>query len=198
MATTEDSKPSDAPSAEAGTSRRKLITLMTHGLGALLTAVIATGPIAMALDPLIRRKKAAKEGDEGFSRVGSVGRFAVGGAPVRVVLKEDRQDAWLSQPGVPVGSVLVQRTAEAEFRVFSATCPHLGCAVNYIGSDKRFGCPCHRSSFGLDGAKQEPTADGKANPSPRGLDPLEWRIEGGQLAIKWERFQTGTADRVKV
>ena len=58
---------------------------------------------------------------------------------------------------VPVGSalivdgiVLTQPTA-GEFTGFSAVCPHAGCAVSKVDG-ARVLCPCHGSTFGLDGA----------------------------------------------
>lgn len=62
-----------------------------------------------------------------------------------------------STADVPVGSalivdgiVLTQPTA-GEFTGFSAVCPHAGCAVSKVDG-ARVLCPCHGSTFGLDGA----------------------------------------------
>ena len=180
---------------EGEVARRGFIARITLALGGALTAALSAGPIGMLLHPVL---KAGKGGDDGArSAVASAGSFEVGGAPKRVVLKEDRQDAWLRQPGVPVGSILVQRSAEDDFRVFSAVCPHLGCAVGYQSQKKSFLCPCHTSSFTL-GGELLPHADGSPNPAPRGLDPLEWRVQGGQLQVRWVSYKTGTPERVRV
>jgi len=129
--------------------------------------------------------------------VGSVASFTVGTAPRRVVLTEDRQDAWLKQPGVPVGSVLVERRDEATFRVFSAVCPHLGCAVDYKPGKGCFLCPCHTSFFSTDGEVLA-SEDGRPVPAPRGLDPLDWRVNGDQLHVRWVTYKAGVAERVEV
>ncbi len=185
-----------APDA-AELGRRRFLGRLTAGFGALIGAAIAAGPVAMLLTPLRKKPDAGPPIDDGgvWSPAGAVARFAVGAAPERVVLKEDRQDAWLHQPGVPVGSVLVQRLGEADFRVLSATCPHLGCSVRPSGGG--YLCPCHRSSFTVEGGLL-PHADGTPNPAPRGLDPLEWRVRAGTLEVRWVRYRTGTADRVPV
>jgi menaquinol-cytochrome c reductase iron-sulfur subunit len=117
--------------------------------------------------------------------------------PQAVILSEDQTDAWLSRRGVPVGHVLVRRTAADAFAVHSGVCPHLGCSVAFDASGDRFRCPCHRSSFALSG-ELTPNPDGAPNPSPRGLDPLEWRIRDNHLEVRWVRFATGTPDRVPV
>jgi len=164
-------------------------------LGAALTAALSAGPLGMLLHPVLTGGR--DKGDAGWTSVASADSFASGAAPKRIVLKEDRQDAWLRQPGVPVGSVLVQRTGDTDFRVFSAVCPHLGCAVGYQPGQERFLCPCHTSSFTVSG-ELLPHDDGSPNPSPRGLDPLDWRVEGGQLQVRWVAFKTGTSERVRV
>lgn len=58
---------------------------------------------------------------------------------------------------VPVGSALIvddivlTQPVAGEFTGFSAVCPHAGCAVSKVdGAQVR--CPCHGSTFGLDGA----------------------------------------------
>ena len=177
------------------TPRRTFIGRLTLALGGVLTAAISAGPIGMLLHPVLKRQSGSEA--DAWSAVASAASFPVGGAPKRVVLKEDRQDAWLRQPGVPVGSILVQRESDEAFKVFSAVCPHLGCAVGYQAANKRFLCPCHTSSFTLAG-ELLPHADGSPNPAPRGLDPLEWRVQAGQLQVRWVNYKTGTPERVRV
>ncbi len=174
--------------------RRTFAGRLAMVLGGALTAAISAGPIGMLLHAILKRGSGNDSAD--WTAVASAGSFEIGSAPKRVVLKEDKEDAWLRQPGVPVGSVLVQRTGDADFRVFSAVCPHLGCAVGYQASDDRYLCPCHTSSFTLTG-NLLPHADGSPNPAPRGLDPLEWRVQGGRLQVRWVAYKTGTADRVR-
>ena len=180
---------------EGDVPRRTFIARLAMALGGILTAALTVGPIGMLLNPVLTRRKSSGDGD--WNSVASIGSFEVGAGPRRVVLKEDRQDAWLRQPGVPVGSVLVQRTTDADFAVFSAICPHLGCSVSYEQADESFLCPCHSSSFTLTG-ELLPHPDGSPNPAPRALDPLEWRVRGGQLQVRWVAYKTGTSDRVRV
>ncbi|HEU4861782.1 MAG TPA: Rieske 2Fe-2S domain-containing protein, partial [Chitinophagaceae bacterium] len=46
-----------------------------------------------------------------------------------------------------------------ELFVFSATCPHLGCVVQWNADEKTFDCPCHGSRF----SKQGKVINGPAN-----------------------------------
>ncbi|NBH03115.1 Rieske (2Fe-2S) protein, partial [Amycolatopsis sp. SID8362] len=38
-----------------------------------------------------------------------------------------------------------------EVRAVSATCTHLGCRLNLDAPARRLNCPCHRTSFAVDG-----------------------------------------------
>jgi Rieske Fe-S protein len=73
--------------------------------------------------------------------------------------------------------------------VFSAACPHLGCTVD--ATEKGFACPCHGSSWSLNGEKL-------GGPTPRGLDTLESRIDGDTLKVKYQDFKEGTVDKQSV
>jgi cytochrome b6-f complex iron-sulfur subunit len=48
--------------------------------------------------------------------------------------------------------LLVVRTAENEFVALSAICTHAGCTVRYAAAQGDVECPCHGSTFTLDGA----------------------------------------------
>lgn len=53
--------------------------------------------------------------------------------------------------GVIVGEVVVTQAAAGDFKGFSSTCTHAGCAVNEV-VDGTIKCPCHGSRFNLDGS----------------------------------------------
>ena len=53
--------------------------------------------------------------------------------------------------GVIVGDVVVTQPTAGVFKGFSSTCPHRGCAVNKVVNGT-IDCPCHGSTFSLDGA----------------------------------------------
>jgi Rieske Fe-S protein len=62
--------------------------------------------------------------------------------------------------------------------------------VAYDKQTDTFKCPCHNSSFAVDGAIIEPS------PSPRAMDTLESEIVGGEILVKYENFYTGKAEKI--
>jgi len=64
------------------------------------------------------------------------------------------------------GKAAAFRDETGELSVFSATCTHLGCVVQWNGAEKSFDCPCHGSRFGCDGSVL-------TGPATRNLKPLD-------------------------
>lgn len=86
------------------------------------------------------------------------------GALVACAGSGDEPEATRTESGVlattsevPVGSALIvdgivlTQPKAGQFTGFSAVCPHAGCAVSEVDG-ARVLCPCHGSTFGLDGA----------------------------------------------
>ena len=80
-------------------------------------------------------------------------------------------------------SVWVVRKGES-VQLFTAVCPHLGCTVN--AQAEKFVCACHGSYWDASGKRT-------AGPSPRDLDALEHRVEGGVLQVRYQNFRQGIA-----
>ena len=53
--------------------------------------------------------------------------------------------------GLIVGEVVVTQATAGDFKGFSSTCTHAGCALNEV-VDGTIVCPCHGSKFNLDGS----------------------------------------------
>ncbi|MDX1941979.1 MAG: Rieske 2Fe-2S domain-containing protein [Saprospiraceae bacterium] len=51
----------------------------------------------------------------------------------------------------PFGGLAILRLNEDSFKVFSLSCTHLGCTVEWMENNKIFSCPCHGSSFSKEG-----------------------------------------------
>ena len=47
--------------------------------------------------------------------------------------------------------VAVLRNAQGQTRAFDATCPHLGCIVEWNSTEQTWDCPCHGSRFDREG-----------------------------------------------
>ena len=173
-----------------------MLTKLTVAAGCAVGAATLVGPTGVALSPLVAPDPAEEqEADTGWLDIDAVTRFAVGASPTRIVVRRDTRDQWLLKRGETLGAVLVERLGEAEFRVLSAVCPHLGCSVVWRAPGWR--CPCHNSAFTREGALV-PSESGPPNPAPRALDPLEWRIAGSRLEVRWVRYETGIAERVAI
>jgi len=68
------------------------------------------------------------------------------------------------------------KNSAGEVIAFDPICTHLGCAYHWEDDQKEFLCPCHTSSFGIDGKVL-------GGPAPRPLDRYVTKIEGGKLLI---------------
>ncbi|HRQ37251.1 MAG TPA: Rieske 2Fe-2S domain-containing protein [Chloroflexota bacterium] len=68
------------------------------------------------------------------------------------------------------------------FLALSNRCTHLGCAVNWQANSQQFFCPCHASSFDMQGDVQNP-------PAPRALDTFAIEIIDGQVFVNTGRAQ---------
>jgi len=60
--------------------------------------------------------------------------------------------------------------------VFSATCSHLGCLVNYHKEKSEFVCPCHGGRYDLSGKNI-------AGPPPAPLTRLPIKVQDGKLFV---------------
>lgn len=194
----ESANPDSSP-----TRRSTLIHLVTGFLSFLLIAVPSTLAGIFYLDPILRRKKAqAAGGDEldGFIKL-PITRDAIpdDGSPVAVTVNTTLDDAWNRFQDVPVGSVWLRKQPDGEVIAFNSICPHLGCSVNYRPGEQDFYCPCHTSSFDLDGNKTNEIP-------PRDMDELQListkddqpSEDGQELWLKFENFRGATSEKIPV
>jgi menaquinol-cytochrome c reductase iron-sulfur subunit len=172
----------------APVQRRNFLTkaaaLFCGGLATLPPLAAALWTI---LDPLKRRAAAAT-----FLPVTDLASVPADGMPRQFAVVADRVDAWTGFAAEPIGAVYLRRqTGSDAVEALSATCPHAGCFVELDATSRCFRCPCHNSSFTLDGSIVAPS------PSPRPMDALECQIgPRGGVAVKWQNFYTGIAEKV--
>jgi len=168
------------------------------GVAAVFPFAVGSGVV---LDPL-RRKRRGPSDDAtamaGFVRICSLDALPADGRPQPFMVTADVSDAWTRATGQRVGAVFLSRAdadGNSKVTAFSATCPHLGCAVEFDASQDQFACPCHVSGFGKDGQKL-------FGPSLRGLDPLEVKLvgegAGTEVWVAFQQFRAGMAERVPV
>jgi menaquinol-cytochrome c reductase iron-sulfur subunit len=70
----------------------------------------------------------------------------------------------------------VVKIARDRVIAFSPRCPHLGCAYHWNAKAREFLCPCHASTFSVEG-------NVLSGPAPRALDRFEVKVEGSKLLL---------------
>ncbi|MEX0938968.1 MAG: Rieske 2Fe-2S domain-containing protein [Pirellulales bacterium] len=175
-----------------GRRRRSFLAIV---FGSVLGLVPLVTGVLVFLDPL-RRKTEGR-----FLRIATLAAVPDDGVPRPFPVIDDHSDAWSRTPNQPVGLIyLVREPGETVPTAFSATCPHAGCYIGFVAPEKLFRCPCHTSSFQLDGKR----VGGASSVAPRGMDTLELRLEEAAspeaqvVLVQYQRFQTGKHEKIAV
>jgi menaquinol-cytochrome c reductase iron-sulfur subunit len=147
--------------------RRRFMGLVIQAIGALIAAIVGIPIIGYILYPLLGMPQST------WNEVGSTGDFRVD-QTVLTIFSALRKDGWVQkEERVPV---YVRRASETEFTVFSPTCTHLGCMVQWNGNAHEFLCPCHAGIF-------DDSGKNIAGPPPRALDRYDVKVENGRLYV---------------
>lgn len=78
-----------------------------------------------------------------------------------------------SVSGTPVGlsrPLVVVALSGGSYAALDATCTHLRCTVGYAAASNNLVCPCHGSTFGLDGTVSKPPASKPLRSYPASSD----------------------------
>ncbi len=68
------------------------------------------------------------------------------------------------------------RTADGNYRAFTAVCTHLGCTVQYRSDLHEIWCPCHNGMYDLQGRNI-------SGPPPRPLAQYQVHIQGEDIVV---------------
>ena len=162
------------------------VSAVAAGTLAMLAPIGAA--VVSLLDPL-RREKLSSE----MVLVARTSSIPEDGSPRKFTVTADRTDAWAAYDDSPVGAVYLRRSGD-EVRALNVVCPHAGCFVGVAKDNSRFSCPCHLSSFDLDGAVDDPTS-----PSPRDMDTLDVEVRNGdEVWVRFQNFLPGRAEKTPV
>lgn len=188
----EREKKEPEPGPRAGSaSRRTFLKAGTVATGGVITVVVAAPLARYAFYPVGREVVSSSDApiDIGLK----ADDLEPGAAPVKVELVAAAvRDAWTVKSGVAVGAAWVRKNADGEIVAFTSTCPHLGCSVSFRPQEHQYRCPCHDSTFALDG-------EHKGGPAKRGLDPLPVAVDAeGRVKLTFKRYREDVAERIEV
>jgi len=189
-----DSSQSAAESAGSGPppDRREFFKkVLAGGIGGVLMAPPLAAGVAVLCDPLRRAGVAGQ-----WVRVTSLKALPEDGLPVKFPVIGRRVDAWTQSAAKVIGAVYLRRLADRKVEAFNVVCPHLGCFVDFVPNFRgkpRFVCPCHDSTFALNGAIDDPTS-----PARRGLDTLAVDLRDGEVWVQFENFRAGVSEKIPV
>ena len=168
------------PDVSDALPRRRFLEMAAVCVG----ACAGIGALGVAGVAVVGTPLSAGPGGEQWVDLGPLTRLP-DGQPVKVTLEGERRDAWQRFPKRSLGNAVALRRGE-QVTVWSATCPHNGCDV--VVAERDLLCPCHDTRFAHDGSVT-------TGPSPRGLDPLETRLQDGRVLVRFQRFELGTETR---
>ena len=183
-----DDRPTEPESPEPPHRRAFLTKSCAVLIGGVVGAFpVATG-VAVFLDPIRRKSGAASN----FVPVASLNALPEDGLPAKFPVITSRVDVWTKSPLTPVGAIYLRRSGPKSVQAFNVVCPHAGCFVDFVPDRKSYLCPCHKSTFALDGKINDP-----ASPSPRGLDELEVEIRNDtEVWVKFQNYRAGVHEKI--
>lgn len=199
MAPSSQSNPTGDPPAKGNTDERR--GFLTQASAIVIGGIVGFVPMLVGLwnflNPLIPREDDEKKGADEAIRITTLDDISEVGKVYRFQLTGTRIDAWSKYSG-RIGAVYVSRDSDdpkVKPKVFTATCPHLGCSVDYKEDREQFVCPCHGGIFAKDGTLVDPET---ATP-PRDLDELE-DVEirnDNELWVVYRRFRAGKEAKIE-
>jgi len=160
-------------------------------IGAITAIVPGVAAVAYVFTPLLKKKN-KNSADDGFRMVGTAANLKAGGAPQFFQVMGVKKDAWTTYPSTSLGAVYIRKEEDGTLTCLNARCTHLGCTVQYQPQHKDFLCPCHASSFNLEGARSNEIP-------PRNLDPLDVEIRNNdEVWVKFQNYRAGREARIPV
>ena len=147
-------------------NRRNFFVAAIFGLTGLITAALGVPAAAYLLLPPRTRK------DGRWVEAGDISGLQIG-TPEEMVFRRTRVDGWKVTSEKATAWVVKNGS---DVVAFAPQCTHLGCAYHWEEQTKEFLCPCHTSTFSLDGQVL-------SGPAPRPLDRYEVKVDGNKLLV---------------
>jgi Rieske Fe-S protein len=180
--------------------RNILISTLAIVIGTIVGIFPFGAGLLVFLDPVLKQRAAGSNKPTGEApgpsrpllRVSTVAAIPADGTPIQVPIIADLTDTWIREPNQPIGAVYLRRDGD-KVECFNAICPHAGCFVGYAAARHLFQCPCHNSSFELDGERIMPS------PAPRDMDTLPVdpeKLSQGEVWVEFINFYPGKEQKV--
>jgi Rieske Fe-S protein len=155
-------------------TRRRFMTGVTHGAGAVAAGAFTLPAIGFALGPIFKKHNTP------WQDVGAVTDFPIDTyVPKTITLVEGIGEAGRSTAYIRARNPKVDTDKPDQYNKFiaiSTRCMHLGCPVAYRAAAQRFICPCHGGVYDFQG-----TVTG--GPPVRPLDRFYTQIRGNRVFL---------------
>ncbi|MBY0373209.1 MAG: ubiquinol-cytochrome c reductase iron-sulfur subunit [Bryobacteraceae bacterium] len=149
------------------TDRRNFFTEAIFSLWGLITAAVSLPAAAyLLIVPKPRRP-------DDFIEVADLKQLKEKD-PEEIIFRRNRRDGW--KVTSEKSSAWIVKTADDKAIAFVPSCTHLGCAFHWDERNNNFLCPCHTSTFTLEG---QPIA----GPATRPLDRYDVEVRDGKLFV---------------
>ncbi len=169
-----DEQPGGGFSTPVG-SRRTFFHWVTAAAAGLVGLGLAIPLFSTLISPALRRRR------RDWVDVGAIDDLP-SGQPRQLDHVTSIRDGWLETTSRK--AVWAVKQPQGGITVFSPICTHLGCGYRWDDSEQKFLCPCHGSSFDVNGQVV-------GGPAPRPLDTLPSKVEGGRLLVMYKDFKSG-------
>lgn len=151
-----------------GPNRRGFHAAIIYGLWAVISGALALPAAIYLMAP-----PKSKKNKSSWIEAGDIAQLKPG-VPEEFIFRRNRLDGWKLTSEKSTAWVI--KKTEGEIVAFTPQCTHLGCAYSYDEKNREFLCPCHTSTFGLDGKVL-------TGPAPRALDRYTVKIAGTKLML---------------
>jgi len=155
-------------------TRRRFMTGVTHGAGAIAAGAFALPAIGFAVGPIFEKHEAT------WQDVGTVDAFPDDTyVPVTITIVDGIGEAGRSTAYVRKRNEQFDTDKPDQYNTFiaiSTRCMHLGCPVSYKVAAQRFICPCHGGVYDFQGAVS-------GGPPVRPLDRFYTRVTNGRVMV---------------
>ena len=163
-------------------SRRTFFHWVTVAAAAVVGVGLAVPLLGSLISPAFMRRRRV------WVDVGPVDELPAG-RPTQLDHVTTVRDGWLEATSHK--AVWAVKQPQGDVTVFSPICTHLGCGYRWDDTEKKFLCPCHGSSFDVNGQVL-------GGPAPRPLDRLPAKVEGGRLLVMYQDFKSGLPQSVEL